>query len=180
MNKVSLTRLAQVHPLLQQKITQLCGQFDTKFPGWSLEITQGLRSFQEQHALFAQGRDSLADVNTYRHDVGWAPLTESGNLHIVTAADSAYSWHCFGCAVDVAPESLSGIDWDGNDEHWEFIVESGEALGMVSGISWHDEPHFQLEDIPTTPDDSTRALFVKGGVDAVWAGINESPTALDA
>lgn len=176
MNKTSLTRLAQVHPAIQQKTTKLCGQFDAKFPGWTLEITQGLRSYPEQHALYSQGREPIETVNEMRVAVGWAPLTAETNI-IVTAADAAYSWHCFGCAVDVAPESVTGIDWDGQDAHWEFIVETGEALGMVSGIGWHDEPHFQLQNIPTTPDNETRFLFAKGGLPSVWTDLDEIPPA---
>jgi peptidoglycan L-alanyl-D-glutamate endopeptidase CwlK len=173
-NATSQARLAQVHPDLQRIIPNLCAQFDAKFPGWNLEVTQGLRSYPEQAALYAQGRMNTNSVNELRAVVNWAPITVAQN-NIVTNAAAGYGWHNFGCAVDVAPESTTGIDWDGSDDHWEFIVETGEALGLHSGISWHDEPHFQLQDIPVSPDDETRYLFAENGIAGVWNEIGDAP-----
>lgn len=166
MNATSLARLSKVHPTLRQIIPELCKAFDDRFTPWHLEVTQGLRSIPEQHALYMQGRESVEDVNLLREALQWPPITVEQNI-IVTQADGDKSWHPLGCAVDVAPE-LEGVDWDGRDAHWNFIVDRGEALGLVSGISWQDEPHFQPENIPLTPTPEIIALYVSGGVEAVW------------
>lgn len=173
MNKTSLTRLDQLNPLLQNLTTELCAKFDVHFPGWTLEITQGRRSYEEQDALYAQGRETLDQVNALRAAVGWAAIVASANV-VVTNAKAGYSWHPFGLAVDVAPESAVGIDWDGNDEHWDYIVETGESLGLKSGISWKDEPHFQLANIPVTPTTETRIEFAQNGVEGVWQSLGDS------
>jgi peptidoglycan L-alanyl-D-glutamate endopeptidase CwlK len=166
MNTISLARLSQVHPTLRRIIPQLCAAFDAKFAPWHLEVTQGIRTIAEQHALYMQGRESTVDVNLLRVALQWAPINTEQNV-IVTDADGDTSWHPLGCAVDVAPE-LEGVDWDGRDAHWEFIVATGESMGLVSGISWQDEPHFQLSGIPPAPNPQIIELYVSGGVQAVW------------
>lgn len=166
MNTTSLARLSQVHPTLRRIIPQLCKAFDDRFAPWHLEVTQGLRSIPEQHALYMQGRESVENVNLLRAALLWPPITEEQNI-VVTQADGDKSWHCLACAIDVAPE-LEGMDWDGRDAHWTFVVEKGESLGLVSGISWQDQPHFQLSNIPVTPTPEIIALYVSGGVQAVW------------
>jgi hypothetical protein len=141
----------------------------------SLGVTQGLRDDDEQMALWAQGRMQLDQVNALRAKVLWAPITEAANEKPVTNARPGYSWHPFGMAVDVVPEDSSGQpDWNVNHPVWQELVTKGEALGLTSGISWKDEPHFQLVGrFPVTPNDEVRAICKQGGIKAVWdaAGI---------
>jgi D-alanyl-D-alanine carboxypeptidase len=172
MNATSLARLAQLHPTLQKIIPQLAVAFDAKFPPWQLEISQGMRNGAEQHALYLQGRESTANVNQFRVSQGWAAITDQQN-YVVTNADAGQSWHEFGCAVDVYPVN-GEIDWNGNDDHWGFIVETGESLGLESGIGWRDEPHLQLKFIPISPGNDARLLLAQGGVEAVWENYSDS------
>lgn len=171
MNATSLARLQQLNPALGKLIVQLCEKFDAQFPGWHLEITQGLRSVDEQQALYAQGRETTANVNVLRADVNWAPITDAANI-VVTEAAPGYSWHGFGLAADVAPESATGIDWNANDVRWQWIVGAGEGLGLKSGISWKDEPHFQLANIPVTPTTNDRIMLAQNGLAGVWAAVD--------
>lgn len=166
MNATSLQRISLVHPTLRRVIPQLCAAFDAKFAPWTLQVTQGIRSIAEQHALYMQGRESVEDVNLLRAALLWPPITLAENF-VVTDADGDKSWHPLGCATDVCPE-LEGMDWDGADAHWKFLVATGESMGLVSGISWKDEPHFQLENIPLTPTPEIIALYVSHGMEAVW------------
>lgn len=167
MGPISEQRLALVHPKLSALIHQLNSMMSEP-----LGVTQGLRSQAEQAAYFAQGRQPLAEVNALRAAVNLAAITEEENAKPVTNAPSGYSWHEFGLAIDVVPESVTTGQPDWNEQHpvWQEIVTKGESIGLVSGIEWHDEPHFQLTGrFPVTPDATVRAYFAQGGLQAVWA-----------
>ena len=58
MGPTSLKRLSLVNPVLASKIIQL-----EKDIGQPLGVTQGLRTSAEQAALYAQGRETLDQVN---------------------------------------------------------------------------------------------------------------------
>jgi peptidoglycan L-alanyl-D-glutamate endopeptidase CwlK len=146
---ISETRLNLVHPTLAAKIRLLNAMLG---PGTPLRVTQGLRTWEEQAALYAQGR------------------TMPGR--IVTDAQPGYSQHNFGLAVDVVPMTDIGPDWDIDHPIWQRIVTIGTGLGLVAGAQWRtfpDWPHFQLTGaLPVTPDDNMRALFKTSGLLAVW------------
>jgi hypothetical protein len=173
-NQASEKRLALVYPVLAGKIRLLDGQVQ-KETGDVLIVTQGVRVTAEQAALFAQGRQDTASVNLLRSAVGWAPITDAEN-HKVTNAPPGYSYHELGMAVDVAPKKYITdhgwtVDWDQSHPVWQKIVELGQNLGMVSGVSWKDEPHFQMTGrFPVgAPDVEARTLFKEKGMAAVWA-----------
>lgn len=162
---ISEKRLELVHPKLASLIRTLAE--DASEP---IGVTQGLRNSKEQSALYAQGRQPLDSVNALRAAVGLAPLDADENIEPVTHAKPGYSWHEFGLAVDVVPFESSGeADWDEAHPIWSELVDSGEMLGLTSGKSWNDEPHFQLTGrFPETPTDEVRRLFASGGLQAVW------------
>jgi len=162
---VSMKRLALVNPILAQTIQRLAYQMSE-----TIGVTQGLRTEKEQAALFAQGRQPLDVVNAMRLVVGWAPLDVSANIEPVTKAQPGYSWHEFGLAVDVVPLESSGEpDWDTDHPVWQEIISKGTALGLTSGISWKDEPHFQLTGrFPVTPTDEVREIYSVKGLNGVW------------
>jgi hypothetical protein len=57
-------------------------------------------------------------------------------------------------------------------------VAVGESLGLVSGISWKDEPHFELTGkYPSDPTQEVQDLFTSGGLPAVWAAVVQSDNA---
>lgn len=156
MNAVSLARLQEVHPLLASKIRQL----DSILSAQSIEIqvTQGLRSWNQQAALYAQGRTTPGPI--------------------VTNAQPGYSWHQFGLAVDLVcaaafdPQGQFLPDWNPQHPCWQTMIAKGETLGMYSGAEFRtlpDYPHFQLTGKwPVTPDDEVRQTFTDGGVQAIW------------
>jgi hypothetical protein len=165
---VSMGRLNLVQPTLKDIMIVLESQMSE-----SIGITQGVRTDPAQAALWAQGRIPVDQVNALRKALGWAPIDVSDNA-IVTKAKPGYSWHSFGMAVDVVPfDSQQHPDWNESHPVWQEIVTKGEALGLVSGISFEDTPHFQLVGrFPTTPDDEVRALAQTGGMQAVWQAAN--------
>jgi peptidoglycan L-alanyl-D-glutamate endopeptidase CwlK len=147
MDSISEERLALVHPELSRRIHQLADMVSFPFL-----VTQGLRTFAQQDALYAEGR------------------TAPGR--IVTEARGGYSMHNFGLAVDVAPtDGLGGIDWNGKDAKWEEILAKASSCGLAEGAAWRtfpDEPHLYPQEVPASPTDAMRALFVESGLQAVW------------
>lgn len=156
MDAISETRLSQVHPLLADKTRAMAVALESR--GITIRVVQGLRTIQEQNAMYAQGR------------------TEPGEK--VTNAIGGYSWHNFGLAVDCIPGIRGEITWEPNwdPKHPDFaaMIAAGEAQGLVSGSTWKtmpDEPHFQLAGIPVSPNDATRSLITQHGMEAVWASV---------
>jgi peptidoglycan L-alanyl-D-glutamate endopeptidase CwlK len=146
MDAHSEARLAEVHPELGRRVHRL--ETMLSFP---LAVTQGLRTWPQQDALWQQGR------------------TTPGN--IVTNAPAGHSMHCFGLAVDVAPTDGHTIDWNGKDEKWAEILAKAPSCGLAEGAQWRtfpDEPHLYPQELPANPDDNMRYLFTEGGLDAVW------------
>ena len=157
MNHSTVARLEQLLPQLKIKGYQLIQQMDLQ--GVQVEISQGLRTWPEQAALYAQGR------------------TADGP--IVTHAKPEQSWHTFGCAFDIDIGAVDGgLDWSGTSPAWVSTIAAGESLGLYSGATFRtfpDKPHFQLTGrFPVTPDDEVLALFRGGGMAAVWEEIAKS------
>ena len=95
--------------------------------GIKLGIVQTYRTFDEQNAIYAQGRTAPGAV--------------------VTAAPGGYSWHNFRCAFDVDIIDFPG-DPDAKDlwnGPWETVGSVGEKLGLEWGGRWKhpDRPHFE-------------------------------------
>jgi peptidoglycan LD-endopeptidase CwlK len=146
MDPYSEARLKDVHPELARRIHQLADMLE--FP---MRVTQGLRTYAQQDALYAQGR------------------TEPGL--VVTEAKGGYSMHNFGLAVDVAPTDGFAIDWNGKDAKWAEILSKAPSCGLAEGAAWRtfpDEPHLYPQEVPSAPDDNMRYLFNEGGLVAVW------------
>jgi peptidoglycan L-alanyl-D-glutamate endopeptidase CwlK len=124
----------------------------------SIRITQGLRTYAEQDALYEQGRSSPGAI--------------------VTDAKGGYSMHNFGLAVDVAPIINGVIDWNDKDANWKEILAKALTCGLAEGAEWRtfpDEPHLYPQELPASPTDSMRALFATGGLQAVWESLTLEP-----
>lgn len=149
MDPISEARLELVCPALAEKIHKLSDMLADEF---KFRVTQGLRSWDEQAKLYAQGR------------------TSPGN--VVTKAPPGHSWHNFGLAVDVVPLTDLGVDWNIEHPQWQRLIAAGTSLGLVSGSQFRtfpDYPHFQLTGSwPVSPNDEVRQCFLDGGMVAVW------------
>lgn len=157
LNARSLALLQLVNPDLSAKITQLAEMME--LAGEPIQVVQGLRSWAQQAALYAKGR------------------TQSGD--IVTNAPAGHSWHEFGMACDVCPESLLSLpNWSPGSPVWNDLGAKGKSLGLYWGgdfVHIPDRPHFQLNGtFPVSPNDEARQTFIDGGMVAVWkdAGLN--------
>ncbi len=146
-------RLAKVHPAVATRaraMVELLAQ-----SGVEILITQGLRTWEEQDALYAKGRTT--------------PPT--GPKFIVTKAKGGQSYHNFGLAVDIVVlDAIGKADWDTSHPGWKAAATAGKSLGLEWGGDWKsfkDLPHFQY-----TAGFSLREcgeLYAEGGIPAVWA-----------
>jgi peptidoglycan L-alanyl-D-glutamate endopeptidase CwlK len=151
MNPSSDNRLKKVHPELAKRVRMLIDNLAKA--GMQIEVVQGLRTFAEQDALFAQGR------------------TKPGK--VVTNARGGQSNHNYGLAVDVVPFTDKKPNWDAPNSIWVAIGAEAEKFGMEWGGNWKkfiDKPHIQL---PGLSIKQCFALFKKGGLEAVWAAATD-------
>lgn len=95
--------------------------------GMSLKIICGTRTYEEQNAIYSQGR------------------TKPGK--IVTNARGGYSWHNFGIAWDIGIFSEDGKSYIPESPLYKKAGVIGRSLGLDWGGDWKfvDEPHFQLK-----------------------------------
>jgi peptidoglycan L-alanyl-D-glutamate endopeptidase CwlK len=149
LDNISEARLAEVHPALAARIRTLASQLD--FP---LRITAGIRTVAQQDALYAQGR------------------TEPGP--VVTNAQGTESNHVLGLACDIVPMDLPDVhpDWDASDASWKRIVALAASNGLRDGVSWKDEPHLELAEVPEVPTAEMQQVYMDAGTVGVWAEIN--------
>ncbi|MDA8173330.1 MAG: M15 family metallopeptidase [Nitrospiraceae bacterium] len=104
-------------------------------------ITYTMRTDAEQHALFAQGRKGLNEVNRLRTDAGLAPIKQSENRIVTKLLTSV---HQFGCAFDIAIVKDGKPDW-ADTASFEKLGKLGEAIGLRWGgrFKFRDLCHFE-------------------------------------
>lgn len=136
---ISIQRVAELHPKIAAEVKALIEQAETKIPA-AIRVVQGVRSFEYQDGLYAQGR------------------TKPGQR--VTNSKGGQSYHNYGLAFDMAlmydkdgNGTWEALSWDqktdgDKDSHpdWLEVVEVFEAAGYVWGGRFHsipDAPHFE-------------------------------------
>lgn len=140
-DKVSIARIQLLHPKVRDEAKRCIEEAELELPvNMAIRVVQGLRTIEEQNALYAQGR------------------TKPGR--IVTNAKGGASYHNYGLALDFALL----IDKDGNGTYdelsWDikkdfdkdrisdwlevvtaFVAEDWEWGGSFKSIK--DYPHLQ-------------------------------------
>jgi peptidoglycan L-alanyl-D-glutamate endopeptidase CwlK len=127
-------RIALLHPKLRDEVTALVNKANSQLIKHSqIRIVQGLRTFAEQDALYAQGR------------------TKPGSK--VTNAKGGQSLHNYGVAIDfcliIDGKEVSWDlkkDWDGDKiADWMEVVKVFRDASFEWGGTWKfkDNPHFQ-------------------------------------
>jgi peptidoglycan L-alanyl-D-glutamate endopeptidase CwlK len=138
--------LAKIHPVLASKAGAIIYDIAVQ-EGFTLKVTQGLRTFAEQDKLFAQGR------------------TLPGKK--VTNARAGQSMHCYGLAVDFAFLVNGKISWD--EKLYQNIGRWAEVVGLEWGGNFRtfkDYPHVQLKNLPSYK--VLLPIYQQGGLKAVW------------
>lgn len=134
MDNVTQQRIQLLHPKLRNEVTFLVNQANAALTKHSeMRITHTLRTFEEQAALYAQGR------------------TKPGKK--VTNAKAGQSYHNYGLALDfcllINDTQVSWDlkrDWDGDKiADWMEVVKIFRNAGWEWGGTWkfQDNPHFQ-------------------------------------
>lgn len=126
-----MSRLDGLHPELRKKAEALIAL--SSAAGIHIAISQGLRTIEQQDALYAQGRTAPGPI--------------------VTNAQGGHSYHNFGLAFDIVVIRDSKATWDDKVDVNENDVPDyvdvgtiGEQLGLEWGGRWkfRDLPHFQM------------------------------------
>jgi len=156
MDSISEARLSLIWPVLADKVRTMAEMLEQE--GIEIRVVQGLRSWSEQDALYAQGR------------------TKPGS--VVTNCPGGDSWHNFGMAVDCVPSQFGpgqpySPDWNASNPSWKRMEAVGISLGLTAGAEFRtfpDNPHFQLTgQFPVgKPDGEVQQLFKDGGMQAIW------------
>jgi peptidoglycan LD-endopeptidase CwlK len=139
-DKISEERVAKLHPKIRDEVKALIEKAEAKLPGCAIRVVQGLRTFPQQDALYAQGR------------------TKKGPR--VTNAKGGQSSHNYGLALDFAIlydkdgngtfetlswDLLKDFDKDGESD-WLEVVDIFENAGYTWGGRWtsiKDNPHIE-------------------------------------
>lgn len=171
MNKISEERLNKVHPALAEAARVIAEEVKIK-TGHELQVTQGLRTIEEQNALYAKGRTTAGPK--------------------VTNARGGESMHNYGLAVDFCLANAV-FDKNGKKTHfpeydistgtgerpvkwvehpvWRAIRDAAKRLGLDSGYDWKfkDKPHVELKG-PKAARGGGEAgrLYKLGGMKLVW------------
>ena len=133
-------RLAKVHPNLAMRALQVISA--AAADGYTLQVSQGLRTFAEQDALFAK-----------------RPR--------VTQARGGQSMHNYGFAVDFVFIVNGKISWE--DALYNKIGKWARPTGLEWGGDWRnfvDRPHCQLPGLPSYK--VLLPVYQQGGLKAVW------------
>lgn len=117
--KVIATLLPELRPIARALVQKAAGA------GITIRLISGLRTYEEQAALYAQGR------------------TAPGKK--VTNARAGYSNHNFGIAFDIGV--FEGNKYLPESPKYKAVGALGMDLGLEWGGNWKtidDQPHFQL------------------------------------
>jgi len=135
-DRISIQRLNTLHPKIRKEALDLYERASSALTGRAqMRIVQALRTFDEQAALYAQGR------------------TKPGK--VVTNAKAGQSFHNYGLAIDFAllidGKAISwetGKDFDGDHvADWMEVVKIFKDAGWAWGGDWtgtlRDLPHLE-------------------------------------
>lgn len=135
MDKPTKERIGKLHPTVRKEVEKIINECDGVLTGRAkVRITQGLRTFEEQDKLYAQGRTAPGAT--------------------VTKAKGGQSIHNYGFSVDICliidgkvASFDTKSDWDGDKKSdWMECVEVFKRNGWNWGGDWKtfkDMPHFE-------------------------------------
>lgn len=134
-DKITLERIEKLHPKIRDEVKKILEEANSLLAdNVEIRVVQGLRTIDEQNALYAQGR------------------TKSGPK--VTNAKGGSSIHNYGLAIDFCLLiNDKEISWDLNKDadkdsikDWQEVVNVFKKYGWNWGGDWKslkDNPHVQ-------------------------------------
>ena len=148
MDQLTLNRIKFLHPKVRDEVLKIYKEVNNLLgKNVRLRFTHTLRNFDEQNALYAQGRTKMYD-------------TQGKRLTKVTNAKGGQSIHNYGLAFDITilvdkdkNGSFESVSWDINAYNdanglaeWLQVVKYFKSSGWIWGGDWksfHDYPHFE-------------------------------------
>jgi peptidoglycan L-alanyl-D-glutamate endopeptidase CwlK len=167
-DRYSQERIALVYPDVRVRWIQLANSF-FELHKMMLGVAQGLRTYADQAAIYAQGRTTPGPDVTPERPMG----------RVVTHSAPGDSWHHFS-AID---SKFMGADpWlDGMKDRkqveflWSEYARLAKAHGFVAGFDWpdpkKDRPHIEMTYGLNLAQ--AKALYAHGGLKAVWAKFDQ-------
>lgn len=151
-DKASLRRIATLDPKIREEIKEI--YIKCLNVGVRIIITEALRSIAYQNCLYAQGRETPAQVNARRKAIGLDAISLADAKTKVTNAKGGTSWHNYGLAVDFALYlDAKKVVWNEKIDHdkdgirdWAEVVKIFKEHGYEWGGDFktiYDAPHFQ-------------------------------------
>ena len=148
---LSLQRLDRLHPAVRTRgaaLLELCSH-----SGLAILVSQGMRTWEEQDALYAKGRT----------------IPPLGPKYFVTRARGGQSYHNFGLAFDIVVlDAVTKAGWDDDHPGWQIAGALGKSVGLEWGGNWarlKDLPHFQYTGGLSLPQCRE---FYPSGLDELW------------
>lgn len=132
MPEVIPIKLSGVHPRLVAEVLKILEAM--KALGFPMIVTDGLRTLEQQQALFAKGRTAPGPIVTRADGV------KNKSNH--QAKDDG-----FGHAVDCAFLVNDKASWD-DKLPWSLYAAMARSLGLTAGADWPnfpDRPHIELK-----------------------------------
>jgi peptidoglycan L-alanyl-D-glutamate endopeptidase CwlK len=126
-----MTRFNGVHPALIARVTKILDAMEAL--GFPMLVTDGLRTVEQQQALYAKGRTAPGQIVTYADGVR---KRSNHQAH----ADG------YGHAMDLA-FSVNGQPSWAEDHPWEVFGAMARAVGLTWGGDFKrlvDRPHVEL------------------------------------
>lgn len=123
---ISIDRVNKLHPKIRKEVAALIDKAEAQLPAnVKVRVTQGLRTIEEQNALYAQGRTKPGPV--------------------VTNAKGGKSYHNYGLAIDFVLLYSGVVSWKVNAD-WMKVVNVFKAAGYTWGGNFRsikDYPHLE-------------------------------------
>ena len=141
-------KVTGLHPKVADQLSIFLAE--AKASGLNVAMHMGLRTAEQQDALYALGR------------------TRPGS--IVTNASAWMSWHCFGLAADVVSKDEKGNSTWNDSCDWQEMGAMGKRFGFQWGGDWTrfpDLPHFQMIGKIPSVKEAKKILF-EHGIDQLW------------
>ncbi len=151
-SKVSYPKIELLHPAIRSEVINCINEAESLLPSTiAIRVVQGLRSIDEQNALYALGRTKV-------NPVGKSDKKPLGN--IVTNAKGGSSYHNYGLSIDYCllldkdgNGTFETLSWDVKkdldaDKHsdWFEVIDVFLKHGYEAGAdfkSFKDYPHIQ-------------------------------------
>lgn len=133
-DQISEYRIGKLHPLIRDKVRSFLKAAEAH--GIFLRVTDGLRTFKEQGAIYNQPFDKI--------DNDLDGVIDEADEKVSNAKPGS-SYHNYGLAFDVVP--MVGLKPVWNSDKWSEIARIGKSYGFFWGgdfKSFIDKPHFEF------------------------------------